>query len=80
MLFDTVDSNSRMQIDGNTIKLLSTDLTTHQGIIFTSVTPTIQFIGTANNLIYNATSLQTLFSIPVNAATGGFYINGSLVQ
>ncbi|WP_010585355.1 beta strand repeat-containing protein [Schlesneria paludicola] len=80
MLFDTVAANSRMQIDGNTINLLASDLTTHQGIIFTSVTPTIQFIGTANNLIYNTTSLQTTFSIPVNSATGGFYINGSLVQ
>ena len=80
MLFDTVAANSRLQIDGNTIKLLSTDLTTHQGIIFTTVTPTIQFIGTSNNLIYNTTSMQSTFSIPVNAATGGFYINGSLVQ
>lgn len=78
MLFDTVAANSRLQIDGNTINLLATDLTTHQGIIFTSVTPTIQFMGTINNLIYNATSLQSLFSIPVNSATGGFYINGGL--
>lgn len=78
MLFDSVAANSRLQIEANTINLLATDLTTHQGIIFTSVVPTIQFTGTVNNLIYNATSLQSLFSIPVNSATGGFYINGSL--
>lgn len=77
MLFDNVGANSRLQIDGNTINLLSTDLTTHQGIIFTAVTPTIQFTGTVNNLIYNATP-QSVFSIPVNSATGGFYINGTL--
>ena len=80
ILFDTIGTNSQVQIDGNTINLLSTDLTTHQGIIFTSVTPTIQFSGSINNLIYNTTSVNTLFSIPVNAATGGFYINGALVD
>ncbi len=78
MLFDNVAANSRMQIDGNTINLLSTDLTTHQGIIFTSVAPTIQFTGTVNNLIYNAPTSQSLFSAPVNSFTGGFYINGNL--
>ena len=75
MLFDSVAANSRLQIDGNTINLLSTDFTTHQGIIFTSVQPTIQFTGSINNLIYNT---QQLFSIPINSATGGFYINGTL--
>lgn len=78
MLFDTVAANTRLQIDGNTINLLSGDLTTHRGIIFTQVTPTIQFSGTVNNLIYNVTSAQDMFSIPVNSSTGGFYINGSL--
>lgn len=78
MLFDNVASNSRLQIDANTINLLATDLTTHQGIIFSNVVPTIQFTGSVNNLIYNTTSLQSLFSIPVNSATGGFYINGFL--
>ena len=78
MLFDNVAANSRLQIDGNTINLLSTDLTLHQGIIFTNVSPTIQFLGTVNNLIYNAASPQTLFSAPVNSFTGGFYINGIL--
>ncbi|MEI8018930.1 MAG: inverse autotransporter beta domain-containing protein [Schlesneria sp.] len=78
MLFDNVAANSRLQIDGNTINLLSKDLTTHQGIIFTSVAPTIQFTGTVNNLIYNAATSQSLFSAPVNSFTGGFYINGNL--
>jgi hypothetical protein len=77
MLFDNVAANSRVQIDGNTINLLSSDLTLHQGIIFSAVQPTIQFYGSVNNLIYNTTSVQSLFSIPVNSATGGFYINGS---
>lgn len=78
MLFDNVAANSRLQIDGNTINLLSGDLSVHQGIIFTNVSPTIQFLGTVNNLIYNATTSQSLFSAPVNSYTGGFYINGNL--
>ncbi len=78
LLFDNVAANSRLQIDGNTINLLSNDLTTHQGIIFTTVSPTIQFTGTVNNLIYNAATSQSLFSAPVNSFTGGFYINGNL--
>ena len=78
MLFDNVAANSRLQIDGNTINLLSKDLTAHQGIIFTTVAPTIQFTGTVNNLIYNAATSQSLFSAPVNSFTGGFYINGNL--
>lgn len=80
MLFDSVAANTRMQIDGNTINLLASDLATHRGIIFTQVSPTIQFTGTSNNLVYNATTPQNVFSIPVNSATGGFYINGSLVN
>ena len=78
MLFDNVAANSRLQIDGNTITLLSGDLTTHQGIIFTSVAPTIQFSGSVNNLIYNVTNSTALFSAPVNSFNGGFYINGNL--
>ena len=77
MLFDNVAANSRLQIDGNTINLLSKDLTAHQGIIFTTVAPTIQFTGSVNNLIYNAATSQSLFSAPVNSYTGTFYINGS---
>jgi hypothetical protein len=73
MLFDHVAASSRLQIEGNTINLRSTDLTVHQGIVFTAVDPTIQFSGNYNNLIYNTT---TPFSIPVNASTGGFLING----
>ena len=76
MLFDNVAASSRLQIESNTISLLSSDLTVHRGIIFTAVSPTIQFSGTYNNVISNAT---TVFSIPVNASTGGFYVNGSLV-
>ncbi|HEY0980715.1 beta strand repeat-containing protein [Schlesneria sp.] len=78
MLFDKVAANSRMQIDGNTINLLANDLTPHYGIMFTNITPTVQFMGTVNNLIYNASTPQTLFSAPVNSYTGGFYINGYL--
>ena len=78
MLFDTVAANSSIRFDSNIISLLSTDNTTHRGIIFTNVTPTIQFQGSRNNLIYNTTSPQTTFQIPINSSTGGFYINGTL--
>ncbi len=77
MLFDNVTASSRLQIESNTITLLSSDLTVHRGIIFTAISPTIQFSGSSNNVISNA---STAFSIPVNASTGGFYVNGSLVQ
>ncbi|MBS0204744.1 MAG: inverse autotransporter beta domain-containing protein [Planctomycetes bacterium] len=74
MLFDAVAASSRMQIEANTINLLSTDLTVHRGIIFTSVIPTIQFAGNYNNIINNA---STTFSIPVNSSTGQIIINGA---
>ncbi|MBS0207281.1 MAG: inverse autotransporter beta domain-containing protein [Planctomycetes bacterium] len=77
MLFDNVAASSRLQIEANTITLLSSDLTVHRGIIFSVVSPTIQFSGSYNNVISNA---STAFSIPVNSSTGGFYVNGSLVQ
>jgi len=75
MLFDAVAASSRVQIEGNLVKLLATDLTVRRGIIFSTVTPTIQFVSNANNIIQNAT---TDFSIPVNAATGSLLINGAL--
>lgn len=73
MLFDAVAANSRVQIEANQIKLLATDLSVRRGIIFSSVTPTIQFASNVTNIIENA-SID--FSIPVNAATGSLLING----
>ncbi|MFO1041712.1 MAG: inverse autotransporter beta domain-containing protein [Planctomycetaceae bacterium] len=75
MLFDSVAASSQLQIQGNTINLLSTDLTVHRGIIFTSVTPTIQLYGTTSNTITNT---PTTFSIPVNSSTGHIIINNQL--
>jgi hypothetical protein len=75
MLFDAVAASSRLQIEANTINLLSTDLTIHRGIIFSTATPTIQFAGNYNNIINNA---STVFSIPVNSSTGSFIINNAL--
>lgn len=75
MLFDTVAANSRVQIEANNIKLMSGDLTPHRGIIFTTVTPTIQLFGNYNNVITNASQV---FSMPVNSATGKIIINGAL--
>jgi len=74
MLFDAVAANSRLQIEANTVNLLSTDLTVHRGIIFTTVTPTIQFSSNYTNIVNNA---STIFSIPVNSATGHLLINGT---
>lgn len=76
MLFDSVAASSRLQIEANTINLLSTDLTVHRGIVFTTVTPTIQFSGNFNNIITNT---STPFSIPVNSSTGHIIVNGVLV-
>lgn len=74
MLFDTVAASSRLQIEANQISLLAGDLTIHRGIVFTTVSPTIQFSGNYNNVITNA---STVFSIPVNSSTGHIIINGS---
>ncbi|MEI8383012.1 MAG: inverse autotransporter beta domain-containing protein [Planctomycetota bacterium] len=75
MLFDSVAASSQLQIEANTINLLSTDLTVHRGIIFTTVTPTIQLYGNKNNIITNT---PTTFSIPVNSSTGHIIINNQL--
>ena len=75
MLFDSVAASSQLQIEANTINLLSNDLTVHRGIIFTSVTPTIQLFGNKNNVITNT---PTTFSIPVNSSTGHIIINNQL--
>jgi hypothetical protein len=77
MLFDAVAANSRLQIEANTINLLSTDLTVHRGIIFTAVSPTIQLNSSTTNVINNA---STTFSIPANSATGYLLINGTQVH
>ena len=76
MLFDTVAASSRLQIEANTVNLLSTDLTVHRGIIFTTVTPTIQLNGNYNNVISNT---STPFLMPVNSSTGHIIVNGVLV-
>lgn len=76
MLFDTVAATSQLRIEANAISFLSTDLTTRRGIIFTSVTPTIQFSGSVSNVITNA---SVPFLIPVNSSTGSFNINGQQV-
>lgn len=83
MLFDSVAANTTTTITGNTITLLAGDSLTHRGIIFTQVTPTMnlytpssQSAGTAN-AVYNATSVQNLFSMPTGTAIGGIIINGS---
>ena len=76
MLFDNVAASSRLQIEANTINLLSTDLTPHRGIFFMTVSPTIQFAGNYNNIITNT---STPFSIPVNSSTGHIIVNGIFV-
>jgi hypothetical protein len=71
-----VAASSRLQIEANQISLLAGDLTIHRGIVFTTVTPTIQFSGNYNNVITNT---STVFSIPVNSSTGHIIVNGSQV-
>jgi Inverse autotransporter, beta-domain len=78
MLFDNVAANSRLQIESNTITLMSTDLTLHRGIIFMAVAPTIQLLGNYNNTIDYASPGQ-VFVIPVNSSSGQIGVNGTLV-
>jgi hypothetical protein len=86
MLFDSISGGSSLTIEANTIQLLSTDLTNHQGIVFTAVNgtsagSTINFSGSQayTNYVNNAPT-QSIFIVPALSATGGFYINGQLAQ
>lgn len=80
MLFDHVGSNTSLVINTNTITLQAADTTNKRGIIIAEAVPTVTFFtptGTPTNVIYNAASAQTIFSIPDGTGAGGILINNS---
>jgi hypothetical protein len=82
MLFDGVGSGSAIQFTQNLISLMANDPTTHRGIIFSQVSPTLTLLapsGSTSNTIYNTTTLANGFSIPTGTAVGGIIIDGTYI-
>lgn len=73
VLFDTIGNGSRVQLDNNSIQMLSTSAAIDRGIIFTSVPGTLSLYSVNNNAVNGAT---TPFSMPAGSITGNFLING----
>lgn len=72
--FSSVDGPSVFYINSNSINLLSTADIIDEGIMFLSVTDTINLEGTYDNAVNGAT---TSFFAPAGATNGHIYINGS---
>ncbi len=73
ILFDSIGSGSRVQLDSNTIQMLSSSLTIDRGVIFSTVNGTLSLFSTTDNIVNGTT---TPFSIPSGSITGNFKING----
>lgn len=76
VLFDSIGPGSRVQLDSNSIQLLSTSQAVDRGVIFTTVNGTLSLYSVSNNVINGAV---TTFSIPSGSITGNFLINGVAV-
>jgi hypothetical protein len=74
ILFSSVTGPGTFTINDNQMNL--TTLGLDRGIIFSSVTNTIQLIGSQNNGIFNAT---TPFFVPVGTTTGEIIVNDLFV-
>jgi Right handed beta helix region/Inverse autotransporter, beta-domain len=74
LLFSSINGTSRVTIDNNTIQLLSPDAFVDRGIIFSTVTGTVELSGSRNNSVSGAT---TPFS--AIGTTGQIIVNGFLV-
>ncbi len=76
ILFDGTGSGSRVQLDANSIQMLSTSQAVDRGVIFTSVNGILSLYSASNNIVNGAV---TPFSIPSGSITGNFLINGVTV-
>src|SRR5262249_40167464 len=74
ILFSSIAGPGTVTINDNQMNL--TTLGLDRGIIFSSVTGTVQLIGIQNDVITNAT---TPFFVPVGTTTGGILVNGVFV-
>ena len=74
ILFTSIGGPSTVALNGNQIRLLSTDLNVDRGIVFSAVPAPITLSGTLNNTITGATSN---YQDPGNVG-GSFILNGVL--
>ena len=74
VLFDSLTGPGNVTINNNLLTMFNSGV--DRGIIFSSITNTIQLSGTNDNRIYNA---ATPDQIPFGTTTGGFFVNGSIV-
>ncbi len=76
ILFSSIAGPSSVMLQTNTIDLLSTTAIIDRGIIFTSITDTIQSVTPLNNIVNGAT---TPFFAPAGSIQGHFYVNNVTV-
>jgi parallel beta helix pectate lyase-like protein len=76
ILFSSIAGPSTVTLQSNTIDLLSTTSVIDRGIIFNSVTGTVELLDPMNNIVNGAT---TAFYAPVGSLTGHTYVNGETV-
>lgn len=74
--FDSIAGPSSVTMDGNLIELKNSGNLLDQGIVFASVTNSIQLIGTSNNSVTNS---NLPFFVPAGASSGGIVVNGVFV-
>lgn len=73
ILFDTITGPGSVRIEDNLMDFTSSGGLLDRGIIFTSVTDTIQLQGDFDNRIFNA---DTPFFVPFGTTTGSIFVNG----
>jgi hypothetical protein len=76
MLFDSVVGPGVFRIENNVLDFHDTGALTDRGIIFSSITNTIQLQGSGNNQVINA---DTPFFAPIGTTSGSIFVNGSPV-
>ncbi len=76
ILFSSIAGPSSVTLQSNTINLLSDTAIIDRGIIFTSITDTIEFLSPLNNTVVGAT---TPFFAPAGAVEGHAYVNNVTV-
>ena len=76
VLFSSIAGPSTVALRSNTIDLLSTTTVIDRGIIFTSVTGTVELVNPGTNTVNGAT---TSFYAPVGSLDGYTYVNGATV-
>jgi hypothetical protein len=73
VLFDSLTGPSSVTMNNNLMNLFNSG--TDRGIIFSSITNTVQLSGTNDNRISNA---ATPFFVPFGTTTGGIFVNGTI--